>query len=458
MARVNAHPARILVVDDEPASRMAVAAMLRRDGYVVETAADAFKALPKLGRFAPDVVFSDLLMPGMDGIDLTRRALEGDSDRAVIIISAYATGDAALAAFRAGAADFLTKPIEIVQLREVLERALARWRARGASRPVESQPQGLPNLIGTGAAMLRLTDLVHRAAPSDASVMLTGESGTGKELVAEALHALSPRACGPFVRLHCAALAENLLESELFGHERGAFTGATSRRDGRFLQAHRGTIFLDEIGEISPALQVKLLRVLQERELERVGGRETIAVDVRIVAATHRDLPALVAAGRFREDLYYRLHVVPIRLPPLRDRLEDVPALAQHFLSKYAAQNGRPVTGFTDEALAALCSHRWPGNVRELENAVERAVVIVRGDVIDVAELALTVVQQKPTPPPIPGSTMEELERDAIVRAIEHAHGSTTRAASLLGVSARLIQYRLHEWGIPLPGRRRRPD
>jgi DNA-binding NtrC family response regulator len=290
---------------------------------------------------------------------------------------------------------------------------------------------------------------VEQVGPTKASVLVAGESGTGKELIAEAIHAASPRSSKPFIRLHCAALAESLLESELFGHERGAFTGAVTRREGRFKQADGGTLFLDEIGEIPGGTQVKLLRFLQERTFERVGGNETLKVDVRIIAATNRDLQAEIKKGTFREDLYYRLNVVTVELPPLRERKGDVGALASFFLRRYAAENGRTIEGFSDDALAKLTAYAWPGNVRELENVIERAVVLCNEPRIEVKHLPAAVVPQaeREGAPPIPGSTIQDLERYAILKTLEACGGSTSKAALILGVSTRKIQYKLHEYG-----------
>jgi two-component system NtrC family response regulator/two-component system response regulator HydG len=306
------------------------------------------------------------------------------------------------------------------------------------------------NIVGASAPMLQVFETIAQVAPSRASVLIMGESGTGKELVAAALHQHSHRASGPFIKLHCAALAETLLESELFGHEKGAFTGAITRRDGRFQQADGGTLFLDEIGEISPALQVKLLRFLQEREFERVGGNQTIKVDVRIVAATHRDLAREVKAGRFREDLFYRLNVVTIETPPLRARLSDVPLLAARFLRKYAAENGKDISGLSEAALQALLQYTWPGNVRELENAIERAVVVSRHPEIGPQDFAAHIMKsgapRQDELPRVPGASLAELERYAILKTLEHTGGATSRAAEILGISARTIQYRLREY------------
>ena len=445
---------RILVVDDEPNARGALAELLRDEGYAVETAADGFKALPKLEEFAPDLLLTDLRMPGLNGIELLRKARALDPEIAAVVMTAHGEVETAVAAMREGAADYLSKPLVFDELKIVLERALERRRLRreaGLLRERLSKRYRLDAVVGSSPVMQKVFDTVLQIAPSRATVLIEGESGTGKELVAAAIHEHSPRASHPFVKLHCAALAETLLESELFGHEKGAFTGAAARRDGRFQQADGGTLFLDEIGEISPGVQVKLLRFLQEREFERVGGNQTIKVDVRIVAATNRDLRQRVKEGGFREDLYYRLNVVSIEMPPLRARQGDIPLLAMHFLRKYAEENAKTIAGFTDDALAGLVRYRWPGNVRELENAVERAVVVCRGDHIRVEDLIPTITAADPARsadsfPPIPGASMADLERYAILKTLEHVGGSTSKAAELLGISARTIQYRLREY------------
>jgi DNA-binding NtrC family response regulator len=443
---------RILVVDDEANARSALAELLREEGYSVETAADGFKALPKLEEFAPDLVLTDLKMPGLDGMELMKRAWEGDPERVVVVMTAFGSVDTAVAAMRQGAADYLTKPINVDELILVIQRVLERRRLRaeaGQLRQRLAERRNMKNIVGSSAVMQRVFDTVLQVAPSKASVLITGESGTGKELVAEALHENSPRARGPFVKLHCAALAETILESELFGHERGAFTGAAARRDGRFQQADGGTLFLDEIGDITPATQVKLLRFLQEREFERVGGNQTIKVDVRIIAATNRDLAKMVKEGKFREDLFYRLNVVSIAMPALRERPSDIPLLGMHFLRKFAAENEKTILGFSDEALAAMSRYDWPGNVRELENAVERAVIVCRHDVIRPEDLAPHVsasTRALDGGPVVPGATLAELERYAILKTLEHTGGSTSRAAEMLGISTRKIQYRLREY------------
>jgi DNA-binding NtrC family response regulator len=447
----NAAKGRILVVDDEANARTALAELLRDEGYSIETAADGFKALPKLEEFAPDLLLTDLRMPGMDGLELMRKARELDPEMVVVLMTAHGAVDSAVAAMRQGAADYLAKPINMDELVIVLERELERRQLRaetGQLRERLSEKHRISSIVGSSPAMQEVFDTVLQVAPSRASVLITGESGTGKELVAAAVHEHSPRARGPFVKLHCAALAETLLESELFGHERGSFTGAVARRDGRFQQAHGGTLFLDEIGEISPAIQVKLLRFLQEHEFERVGGNQTIKVDVRVVAATNRDLLARVKQGQFREDLYYRLNVVAIEMPPLRTRVSDIALLATHFLARYAKENGKPVTGFADAALERLTRYHWPGNVRELENAIERAVVVCRGDTVRPEDLSSSIVpaQSAEGTPAIPGTTLAELERYAILKTLEVTGGATSRAAEMLGISPRKIQYKLQEY------------
>ena len=445
-------PGRVLVVDDEVNARTALAELLTDEGFEVETAADAFKALGKIDSFAPDVVVTDLKMPGMDGVELVQRLRALDDPPVVVVMTAFGAVQSAVDAMRAGASEYLTKPINLDELLVSLTRVLEHQALRRETRQLRQRVRDRvapANIIGDSPAMQRIFEVIDQAAPSRATILITGESGTGKELVANAIHDRSPRASGPFVKLHCAALAESLLESELFGHERGAFTGAVARRDGRFQQAHGGTLFLDEIGEISPALQVKLLRFLQEHEFERVGGGQTVRVDVRIVAATNRDLAEEVARGRFREDLFYRLNVVSLHMPSLRERKTDIPTLAAFFLDRYARENGRAATTLAAETVTLLSSHDWPGNVRELENAVERAVVMSQGPVIEPRHLPANVrpgAPIQPGLPVIPGSTLAQLERYAIVETLRATGGSTSRAAEMLGVSVRTIQYRLHEY------------
>ena len=443
---------RVLIVDDDNDARVGLAHLLRDRGFQVETARDGFKALRKLTDFAPDLLVTDLRMPGMDGLTLVRKAREIDPDSVAIVMTAYGAVDSALGAIRDGVADYVLKPFRVDDFLRVVEPALARRRLRRdtGGRPPASviEEGGLHHLVGSSPVMRTLCDTLVQVAPSHASILLTGESGTGKELVARAIHELSARAAGPFVTVHAAALAETLLESELFGHERGAFTGAAARREGRFHQAHRGTLFLDEVGDLSPVTQVKLLRFLQEREFERVGGNQTIKVDVRVVAATNADLHEKVRAGLFREDLFYRLNVIALVVPPLRVRSRDVVLLATHFLARFAGESGRELRGFTPEALESLMAHSWPGNVRELENAIERAVVVCRGPDIGVEDLPPVVVGARPAgeAPAVPGATLAEVERYAILETLEHTGGSTSRAAEILGVSIRTVQNRLRRY------------
>jgi DNA-binding NtrC family response regulator len=450
---------RILVVDDEANARNALAEILRDEGLTVETAADGYKALPKIQDFCPEVVLTDLKMPGMDGVELMSRVHAHDPDVGVVVMTAFGAVDSAVQAMRQGAADYLTKPLNADALIVVLRRTLESCRLRRETQQLRARLEerfSFSNLVGESPEIQRVFKTIQQVAGSRATVLISGESGTGKELIAAAIHQNSPRKEKPFVKLHCAALAESLLESELFGHERGAFTGADRRREGRFEQADGGTLFLDEIGEISLPVQVKLLRVLQEREFERVGSNQTIATDVRLVAATNQDLKALVAAGRFREDLYYRLNVVNLSIPPLRARLPDIPALAAHFLRKFAAENAKVVTGLSDKALATLLAYPWPGNVRELENVIERAVVLANSPTIEVEHLPaeLEPKRREAAGPQIPGWSLSDIERYAIMKTLEAEGGSTSRAADVLGISVRKIQYKLQEYGAAPKGER----
>jgi DNA-binding NtrC family response regulator len=441
---------RILVVDDELNARTALCELLRDDGFLVEAAADGFKALGKMADFAPDLVLTDLKMPGMDGIQLLGRLREVDRELPIVVMTAFGEVETAVAAMRAGARDYLSKPINVGELQIVLGRELDQRRLREEARMLRAllaERYSFDNVVGSAAPMQAIFKTVAQIASSRASVLITGESGTGKELIAAAIHQRSPRAKRPFVKLHCAALAESLLESELFGHERGSFTGAQTRRDGRFQQAHQGTLFLDEIGEVSPAVQVKLLRFLQEREFERVGGNETISVDVRVIAATNRDLKKMVGEGSFREDLFYRLNVINLEMPTLRERASDVPLLAAFFLRRYAAENGKEIAGFALDALERLSAYGWPGNVRELENVVERAVVMAQSSQISLVDLPQHLVPAKASGGVrIPGASMDEIERYAITKTLEATGGATGRAAEILKMSARKIQYKLHEY------------
>ncbi|HVY44401.1 MAG TPA: sigma-54 dependent transcriptional regulator [Minicystis sp.] len=454
---------RILVVDDEPSARAGLAKLLQDEGYAVDVAEDGQAALEVALERAPDVVITDLRMPKLDGIELTKKLHEQDPALPVLVVTALGDVTSAVSAMRGGALDYLTKPVDFEALVVAIERAIERTELRAETEMLRREMRtrdgsGLGGLVGASAAMRGVYRTALQVAGARATVLITGESGTGKGELARAIHENGPRAEKPFVALHCAALAESLLESELFGHEKGSFTGAEKRRLGRFEQANGGTLFLDEIGEIPMATQVKLLRVLQERTFERVGGNEPIHVDVRLVAATNRDLAADVKAGRFREDLYYRLNVVHIDMPPLRARDTDVLLLANHFLRQFSADNHRTIHGFSDRARAKLIAHRWPGNVRELENAIERAVVLCDDDEIQESHLPIAFAPASKGTPRVPGSTMAEIERFAILSTLDALGGSTSKAAEVLGISVRTIQYRLHEYGIAPKSIRSHPD
>ncbi len=447
---------RVIVIDDEVNAAAALETLLREDGYDVSRAHDARSGFQLLEKDEPDVVLTDLRMPGMDGLELLTRIKQIRPEIMVILMTAYGTVKTAVKAMKLGAEDYLSKPIDVEELEVVLQKVLEKKsllaEARGLRERLEHKYR-FENLVGESPEMLAVFKTIRQVAPSAASVLLLGESGTGKELFAQALHQNSTRRTKPFVKVACAALPETLLESELFGHEKGSFTGAVYTRAGRFESADGGTLFLDEIGDISPTVQVKLLRFLEQREFERVGGNKTFKVDVRIVAATHRDLKKRVEDGSFREDLYYRLNVIEINIPPLRERPGDVPLLAQHFLQKYAAANGKEIQGLSDDVMALLLSHPWPGNVRELENAMERAVVLANDEKLLPAHFpTLRRTAEAPRNGTshlgvrIPGSTLAELEREAILRTLEAVGGSTSRAASILDISARKIQYKMREY------------
>jgi DNA-binding NtrC family response regulator len=453
MASTSARKARVLVVDDEQSARQGMQLLLSHEGYDVALASHGREALEVLAERPCDVVITDLKMPEMDGITLVSAIRERYASLPVIVITAFGDVASAVTAMRAGAEHYLVKPVDFDELSVALERALERsslrHEAESLRRQVHDKLGGVGGLLGASPAMQKVYKLARQVASARATVLLTGESGTGKGDLARAIHQMSPRAAGPFVTLHCAALAEGVLESELFGHEKGAFTGADKKRPGRFEQAHGGTLFLDEVGEIPMSIQVKLLRVLQERCFERVGGNETIRADVRVIAATNRDLARDVADGKFREDLYYRLNVVHVTVPPLRARGNDVVLLANHFLQRFAQENGKSIEGFSDRAVNAMLAHRWAGNVRELENAIERAVVLCDRSLIDAEDLPLEPAPASRLGIAIPGSTMGEIERYAILTTLDAVGGSTTKAAEMLDLSVRTIQYRMHEYGRP---------
>ena len=446
--------ARILVVDDEYGARVALQKLLRQAGYIADAAPSAATALAFAAEHPPEVVVTDLVMPEMDGMALCAKLHELDPELPVIVATGVGDISSAVAAMRAGAADYLIKPVEFDALVIAIERARERRALRVETENLRRQlrehaSEGLQGLIGASPPMQKIYRVARQVAASRATVLITGESGTGKGELARAIHALSPRATAPFIALHCAAVPESLLESEMFGHEKGSFTGADKRRVGRFEQAHGGTLLLDEIGEISPLVQTRLLRVLQERVFERVGGNETIAADVRVIAATNRDLAGAVDSGHFRADLYYRLNVVHMEMPPLRTRGGDILVLANAFLRRFAADNLKPVEGFDQDARTKLLANRWPGNVRELENAIERAVVLCEGTQIEADDLPTDERSAASGQVTVPGATLAEIERWAILATLEATNGSTAKAAEMLDVSVRTIQYRLHEYAKP---------
>lgn len=432
----------VLVVDDDVSHCTILQALLRGWGYQVALANSGKQALCQVREHVFDVVLCDVRMAEMDGIDTLKEIKALNPAIPVLIMTAYSSVETAVEAIKSGALDYLIKPLDFDRLQERLALALAHTRETGGeSSPVSAAQFGM---VGRSQAMQHLLNDIAMVAPSDATVMIHGDSGTGKELVARALHASSARADKPLVTLNCAALNESLLESELFGHEKGAFTGADKRREGRFVEADGGTLFLDEIGDISPLMQVRLLRAIQEREVQRVGSNQTISVDVRLIAATHRDLAQEVSAGRFRQDLYYRLNVVTIEMPSLRQRREDIPPLAEHFLQRYAGRNRKGVKGFTPQAMDLLIHYDWPGNIRELENAIERAVVLLTGEFISERELPLAIAT---TPiKTLQGQDIQplvEVEKEVIQAALEKTGGNKTEAARQLGITRKTLLAKL---------------
>jgi two-component system, NtrC family, response regulator AtoC len=441
--------ANILVVDDEPALRLLVTAILTDDGHMVTVAASGAEALQLVQHHHYQVVITDLRMPGLSGLEVLEAVRRDDPGTAVILLTAFGSVESAVEAMRQGAAHYLLKPLANPdELRLAVRRVLEERRVTDEAATLRQATEaGFPfgAIIAGAPAMQAVLELARSVAAADTTVLLTGETGTGKELLARAIHHWSPRADQVFVAVNCAALAESLLDSELFGHEKGAFTGALAQRRGRFELAHGGTLLLDEVGEMSPALQAKLLRVLQEHTLERVGGTKTVRVDARVIAATNQDLRRLVAATAFREDLYYRLSAFPIHVPPLRERIPDILPLAEHRLREVGRRLGRPIRGFTAEATSLLQTYAWPGNVRELQNVVERAVILCREDRVGPAHLTLT----PPTAPALPGpTTLKEFERDAILAALTAHAGNRRRAAEQLGIGLRTLYARLKEYGV----------
>ena len=447
---------RVLVVDDDQAIREALSRTLEKLGYEVVLAEDGQVGLDRLRAGAIHIALVDLQMPKLGGQELLKAARVIAPDVEVIVITGHGTVEDAVEAMKDGAYDFITKPFKRVQLERTIRRAAEKQALALQNRRLQDrldEIQGAGRIIGASPLILKTLDLVRQVAPSTATILIQGESGTGKELIADAIHHGSPRRERAFIKVNCAALPETLLESELFGHERGAFTGAVARKEGRFELAEGGTLFMDELGEISPAMQAKLLRVLQSGEFERVGGTRTLTADVRLIAATNSDVAALVREKRFREDLYYRLNVITIHLPPLRARQDDIPLLAHHFLRKYAAKNAKTVGGFAEEALDILQTYAWPGNVRELENVIERAVVLTRSSVISPADLpeALVGADQAARHLVISiGTPLEEVEDRLIEETLRYTKGDKTLAAKLLGIATRTIYRRVKGESEPL--------
>lgn len=462
----------VLLVDDDEAACRLLAEVLERDGYRVAAALSVEEALAKLEREGPfDAVLTDLRMPERSGLDLLKIVREREPDALVLVLTAFGDAAAAGEAIRAGAYDFVSKPYDIGTLRETLARALGRRRLataskelRGASVRRTAAAQEGSGLVGHSPAIIEVMKTLARAAPTQATVLLLGETGTGKELVARTIHGYSERNGRRFVAVNCSALAEGLLESELFGHLRGAFTGAAGARPGLFREADRGTLFLDEIGDISPALQARLLRALQEHEIVPVGSETPVKVDVRIIAATHRDIGALVRAGKFREDLYYRLNVVTLHLPPLRDRKQDIPLLMDHFLRELTERHGRGPVAVDAEAQHRLLAYDWPGNIRELQNVLERALVLAEQDVIGPEHLPSevrpgggSVDPPEPTADDAPTTSsavnallsLEEIERRHVLRVLEATGGSREEASRILGISRRTLTRMVQRWGLP---------
>ncbi|MEE9121214.1 MAG: sigma-54 dependent transcriptional regulator [Syntrophobacteria bacterium] len=447
---------KILVVDDEPSHRQMLEAVLTADGYEVQQADDGQEAINSVEERFYDLILMDVRMSRVSGIEALKKIKELSPGIPVIIMTAYASVSTAVDALKSGAYDYLTKPLDIEELKILVSKALRQRQLEQENvylRERLGDRFDFSNIIGRSSAMRDLFETVALVAPTEATVLIAGESGTGKELIANAIHQNSPRTDRPFIKVNCAALPETLLESELFGHEKGAFTGALARKQGRFQLAHRGSIFLDEIGEMSPTTQTKILRVLQEREFEPLGSTQTVKVDTRVVTATNKNLEEEIQEGRFREDLYYRLNVVTLEVPPLRERREDISLLTDFFLKQYAEKNRRLIKGFTPRAMDLLMRHGWPGNVRELENVVERAVIMARGDVISQTELPDTLREleaetEKATVDLTPGRSLKEMEREMILRTLEETGGNRTRSAKILGISRRTLQLKLKDYGI----------
>ncbi len=450
---------RILVVDDEASHRKMIEAVLSAEGYEVAQAEDGREAISAIEYRFYDLIIMDVRMPNVDGIEALQKIKHISPDIPIIIMTAYASVGTAVEALKSGAYDYLIKPLDIDELKILVDKALRYKQLEQENLYLKERLQDrfdFSSIIGRSPAMKKLFETMALVAPSEATVLIVGESGTGKELIANAIHQNSPRKDMPFIKVNCAALPETLLESELFGHEKGAFTGAIARKQGRFQLAHKSSILLDEIAEMAPATQAKILRVLQEREFEPVGSGQTMKVDTRVIAATNRNLEEEIQQGRFREDLYYRLNVVTVDVPPLRQRREDIPFLSDFFLKQYAEKNRRLIKGFTPRATDLLMRYDWPGNVRELENIIERAVIMARGEMITPLEFPADLQhldeELKDTRIDFtPGRSLKEVEKVMILRTLEETGGNRTHAARILGISRRTLQLKLKEYGINPP-------
>jgi DNA-binding NtrC family response regulator len=442
---------RVLIVEDDPATRSGLAELVQAWGFLTDEAADGEEAMRKVTTFRPAIIVSDLVMPRMGGADLLRALKDQLSDITLILLTAQGTVDSAVEAIKEGAYDYLSKPVDPQRLQILLQKAVERQDTLREVRALRRQlrEQGsFGRIIGNSPGIRAVYRVIEQSAPTNASVLISGESGTGKELIAQTIHELSPRATFPFVAINCAAIPETLLESEIFGHEKGAFTGATDRRTGVFELAHRGTLFLDEIAEMVPATQVKLLRVLQERIFRRLGGRQEISVDVRVIAATNQNPQDAVNSGKLREDLFYRLNVFAIDLPPLRARREDIPLLVQTFLTEFNRTNAKSIRAVDQEAMYILERYPWPGNIRELRNVIERATILAESEFIEPRHLPPTLISRGEASLPTltigPGTTVDEAERRLIILTLDHTRNNKTRAAEILGISLKTLHNKLN--------------
>ena len=452
---------RVLIVEDEPTTRVGLTELVSTWGFTTESAADGQEALQKITTFRPSIVISDLVMPRMGGLELLRALKEEGNALTIVILTAQGTVETAVEAIKEGAYDYLTKPVEPQRLKILLDKIVERQDTLREVKVLRKQLREhgtFGKMIGNSAQLRKVYQTIEQAAPTQANVLIWGESGTGKELVAQTIHQLSPRAQMPFVPINCAAIPETLLESEIFGHEKGAFTGASDRREGCFELADRGTLFLDEIAEMTPATQVKLVRVLQERKFRRLGGRNEQSVDVRVIAATNVNPAEAVKTGKLREDLYYRLNVFSIELPPLRQRKDDLPLLIQAFLGEFNERNNKNVTAVDATAMRIFEQYNWPGNVREVRNVIERAVILSQGEFVEPKHLPPLVTDSADVAKPIvalePGTTVEEAERRLILMTLEHTRDNKTRAAEILGISLKTLHNKLNKLRGRIPGKR----